>query len=76
VECEKRSVWSSAGLALARFSWVTSTIFPEVKLHEERLASIGLKLNYSKMKCYVKESKKSKIYRELREAANIPEGST
>ena len=23
--------------------------FPEVKLHEERLASIGLKLNYSKM---------------------------
>ena len=50
--------------------------FPEVKLHKERLASIGLKLNYSKMKCYIKESKKSEIYRELREAANIPEGST
>ena len=48
--------------------------FPEVKLHEERLASIGLKLNYSKMKCYIKESKKSEIYHELREAANIPEG--
>jgi len=37
--------------------------FPEVKLHEERLALIGLKLNYSKMKCYIKESKKSEIYR-------------
>ena len=39
--------------------------FPEVKLHGERLASIGLKLNYSKMKCYIKESKKSKTYHEL-----------
>jgi len=29
-----------------------------------------------KMKCYIKESKKSEIYHELREAANIPEGST
>ena len=48
--------------------------FPEVKLHEERLTSIGLKLNYSKMKCYTKESKKSVIYHELRKAANIPEG--
>jgi len=48
--------------------------FPEVKLHEERLASIGLKLNYSKMKCYIKESKKSEMYHLLREAANIPEG--
>ena len=37
--------------------------FPEVKLHEERLASIGLKLNYSKMKCDIKESKISEIYR-------------
>ena len=54
----------------------TEIAFPEVKRHEERLASIGLKLNYSKMKCYIKESKKSEIYRELREAANIPEGST
>ena len=42
--------------------------FPEVKLHEERLASIGLKLNYSKMKCYIKESKKSEMYHLLREA--------
>jgi len=50
--------------------------FPEVKLYEERFASICLKLNYSKMKCYVKESKKSEIYHELREAANIPEGLT
>jgi len=50
--------------------------FPGVKHHEERLASIGLKLNYSKMKCYIKESKKSEIYHELREAANIPEGFT
>jgi len=48
--------------------------FSEVKLHEERLASIGLKLNYSKMNCYVKETKKSETYHELREAANIPEG--
>ena len=48
--------------------------FPKVKFHEERLASIGLKLNYSKMKCYIKESKKSEMYHELREAANIPEG--
>jgi len=38
--------------------------------------SIGLKLNYSKMKCYIKESKKSEIYHQLREAANIPEGVT
>jgi len=51
-------------------------VFPEVKLHEERLASIGLNLNYSKMKCYIKESKKSEIYHELREAAYIPEGFT
>ena len=50
--------------------------FPEVKLHEERLASIGLKLNCSKMKCYIKESKEFEIYHELREAANIPEGFT
>jgi len=50
--------------------------FPEVKLQEERLASIGLKLNYSKMKYYIKEPKKSEIYHELREAANIPEGFT
>jgi len=28
------------------------------------------------MKCYIKESKKSEVYRELREAANIPDGST
>ena len=28
--------------------------FPEVNLHEERLSSIGLKLNYSKIKCYIK----------------------
>jgi len=49
---------------------------PLVKLHEERLASIGLKLNYSKMKCYIKESKISEIYHELREAANIPDGFT
>jgi len=48
--------------------------FPQIKLHEERLALSGLKLNYSKMKCYIKESKKSKIYQKLREAANIPEG--
>ncbi len=48
--------------------------FPEVKLHEERLASIGVKINYSKMKCYIKESKKSKMYHELRKAANILEG--
>jgi len=41
---------------------------------EERLASIGLKLNYSNIKCYIKESKKSEMYHELREAANIPEG--
>jgi len=34
--------------------------FLEVKLHEERLASIGLKLNYSKMKCYIKETKNQK----------------
>jgi len=26
------------------------------------------------MKCYIKESKKSEVYHELREAANIPEG--
>ena len=50
--------------------------FPEVKIHEKRLASIGLKLNYSKMKCYIKESKKIEIYHELREATNSPEGST
>jgi len=48
--------------------------FPEIKRHEGRLASIGLKLNYSKMKCYIKESKKSEMYHGLREAANIPEG--
>jgi len=28
------------------------------------------------MKCYIKKSKKSEIYHELREAANIPEGFT
>jgi len=28
--------------------------FPEVNLHEERLSSIGLKLNYSKIKCFIK----------------------
>ena len=32
----------------------------------------GLNLNYSKMKCYIKESKKSEMHHELREAANIP----
>ena len=48
--------------------------FPELKLHQERLASIGLKLNYSKMKCFIKESKTSEMYHDLREAANIPEG--
>ncbi len=47
--------------------------FPEVKLHEERLASIGLKLNYSKMKYYIKESKNSEMYHELRKAVNIPD---
>jgi len=50
--------------------------FPEIKRHEERLTSFGLKLHYSKMKCYIKESKKSEMYHELREAANIPEGFT
>jgi len=50
--------------------------FPEINRHEERLASIGLKFNYRKMKCYFKESKKSEMYHELREAANIPEGFT
>ncbi len=44
--------------------------FPEVKLHEERLVSIGLELNYSKMTCYIKESKKFEMYHELREAEN------
>ena len=34
--------------------------FPEVKLHEERLTLIGLKLNYSKVKCCIKESKNPK----------------
>ena len=39
--------------------------FPEVKFYEE-LASIGLKLNYSKMKCCIKESEKSEMCHELR----------
>ena len=46
--------------------------FPEVKLYEERLTPIGLRLKYSKIKCYTKESKKSEMYRELREAVNMP----
>ena len=29
---------------------------------------------HNKMKCYIKESKKSEMYHELREAANISEG--
>ena len=59
-----------------QYRYMYTISFPEVKvkLHEERLASIGLNLNYSKMKCYIKESKKSEMYHELREAANIPEG--
>ena len=40
--------------------------FTEVKLHEGRLPSIGLKLNYSKMKCYIKESKKSELFVKFR----------
>ena len=45
--------------------------FPEVKLHEEIISSIGLGLNCSKLKWFIKESKESEIYHELREAANI-----
>jgi len=33
--------------------------FPEIKRHEERFVSIGLKLNY------IKESKKFELYHEL-----------
>ena len=57
-----------------QYRYMYTISFPEVKvkLHEERLASIGLNLNYSKMKCYIKESKKSEMHHELREAANIP----
>ncbi len=46
--------------------------FPEVKLDEEIIASIGLGLNCSKLKRYIKESKNSETYHELREAADIP----
>ena len=47
-------------------------VFPLIIKHKERLATVGLKLNVSKTKCYIHEDHRTIGYHELR--GDIPEG--
>ena len=49
--------------------------FPEVKLHEARLRTIGLELSYPKMKCYIADEHHNDAYYQERTSSGIDEGT-
>jgi hypothetical protein len=67
--------WLVAGADDTYFLGPPSIVFPEVSPHADRLRSIGLHLNLSKMKSYIAPQYRTEDHYHLyRRQANIPEG--